>query len=293
MTQKRALNQKDKIGLGLCLILVLVFSLRGVLAVEGQGKWLFIGDSHSVRGFGDGVRETLFERGLASDAEFFQYSISGSTAANWVDGSFRLLSVNWAKKVPGKLKEVTQGRVDSSIHPFPWINHELKPAYLIVALGTNDSGGFARGVKALESEKRDTPLEREKLLEQALAPMKLILEENRDARCVLVLPPKLKAKHIPEILHQQYTDALKKIGEKRGCLVVDSRLILNSPPGGFEVKRWKDCLISEKSGKLSVSLHPDQTDGIHFLKKKGEYWGRCVALLMIEAWGSSGGGSPE
>lgn len=251
------------------------FLVRSSSALDTTRNWLFIGDSHSVRGFGDGLRETLFQNGITSDSRFYQYSISGSMAVHWMDSSFRQLAVNWARKLPGKLKEVTPGRVTEDVHSFPDLNREINPAYVIVELGTNDSYAFVRDLKK-------SNLGQERLLELSLAPFKALLNENPTAKCALVLPPQLKLKSVPEALHQKFTDGMKSVAENRGCLVVDSRLIRDKIPQApqLEVKKWQDCLMNADDSPL----HPDQHDGVHFFKTKGEYWGRCVALFILENW---------
>jgi hypothetical protein len=264
------------------LLAISMLQTKGLFALETQGNWIFIGDSHSVRGFGDGVRDFLFQSGLVSENRFHQYSISGTMAAHWLDGSFTRLAVNWARKIPGKEKEVIGGRVTSEVHSFPMMNKELKPTHLIVALGTNDSSFFAGEMRKLDPKGKDLAGQQDRLLKEILTPMQSLLNENMSARCALVLPPKLKVRSVPEHLHQTFTDALKKVGEARGCLIVDSRLIRNSAPA--VVSRWSDCLISGEGNKAESSIHPDQHDGVHFLKTKGEYWGRCVGLLIQETW---------
>jgi hypothetical protein len=264
------------------LLAILLLQTKGLFALETQGNWLFIGDSHSVRGFGDGMRESLFRSGLVSESRFHQYSISGTMATHWMDGSLTRLAVNWARKIPGKEKEVIGGRVTSEVHSFPMMNRELKPTHIIVALGTNDSSFFSGEMRKLDSRGKDLVGRQERLLQEILAPMQSLLNENSSARCALVLPPKLKVRSVPEHLHQKFTDALKKIGEARGCLIVDSRLIRNSAPS--VVSQWSDCLISGEADKAESSIYPDQTDGVHFLKTKGEYWGRCVGLLIQVSW---------
>jgi len=264
------------------LILSSLFQSKGGLALQSQGNWLFIGDSHSVRGFGDGLRETLFESRGDLEERFYQYSISGSRAVHWMDGSFVELSVNWAKKVPGMLKEVVAGSVGDRVLSFPELNRQKKPTHLIIALGTNDSIYHAMNIKRLGSKGKNLALEQEQVLETNLSSMRNLLNENATALCALVLPPLLLIKALPQSLHQKYTDELKKIGEKRGCLIIDSRLIRDAP--GKKVNHWQDCLISDSMGEGSLPIRPDQNDGVHFFKAKGEYWGRCAALLIQETW---------
>ena len=73
-----------------------------------MNRFLFIGDSHSVTGFGDGLREFLF-RELNCEQDFFQYSVTASTLEDWISGSLSRNTVNWARKVPGNLKETSVG----------------------------------------------------------------------------------------------------------------------------------------------------------------------------------------
>ena len=251
-------------------------------ALDHSGNWLFIGDSHSVRGFGDGVRETLLQAEPALEAKFHQFSVSGSTAAHWMDGSLRQLPINCARKVPGTPKDVIAGIAPEDFRSFPQLLKDIKPTHVIVALGTNDSSHCSRECKDLSLPIQGKSAEKDRVFESNLDSMRQMLNASPAAKCALILPPKLKYKKIPASLHDEFTDALVGIATKRGCLIVDSRLI-RDPGTNTQVKSWSDCLISSKKGKAKV-LYPDQKDGVHFFHTKGEYWGRCASLLILESW---------
>jgi len=266
-------------------------SLRGPASASSH-NWLFIGDSHSASSFGDGLREGVLKSGLVSDGRFFQFSVSGSSAAHWLSGSVMDLSIDYAYKIPGTEKVVHTGHPKAPVKDFRSLNDEIQPSTVIFAIGTNDTNIYSDILKRTEGAHYREPASispdplpndlKHDLMGRPLWALRSLLNANKTARCALILPARVTSPHIPEADQKAFAKRMIQEGERRGCLIVNSQLIREPSNLNQKPMHWKDCINGDNS---QHTIFPDRGDGIHFSHSKGEYWGHCVASFLTENWG--------
>lgn len=255
----------------LCIIHACI--LGCALKAETEKKtmvWLFIGDSHSVRGFGDGVRETLFTSALVKETDFYQYSVSGSTINDWHNGKLQELKINAALKKPGSPKVIIAGMVNSEFSSINKLVQDVGAQNVIIALGTNDFAAISHLMK------QNIPIN--EAMNAIFAPTKPMLSVLEGKKCFWILPPKLLLKEIPEEKQIIFYQNLKHRVEDLGCKTINSREFEDEKKATTSLA---DCGAgTAKPPKFSIT--PDQKDGIHFFSEKGRRWGTCAAYEILE-----------
>ncbi len=210
-----------------------------------------IGDSHTVGAFGSGLLWQLDKEKTILDQDIAQFAVTGSTIWNWQAGSFENLSLGFATKLPLREKQISKGGPDS------WSLTSLLKSFgsesVLIALGTND---MAKG----------TPPDVEKFLQ--------ILNGRR---CLWILPPLINNIRFSIEAQELFYNQLKDSASRRGCQVIDSRLIRDhsNEISDSQLANWQNCIQAP-----GEKLIPDENDHIHFTTKKGRYWGRCVASAV-------------
>jgi hypothetical protein len=251
-------------GTGIEFLVVLALTGLGVykervFAGESRGMtetWLFIGDSHSVRGFGDGLRDTLFHFNPGLEGRFHQFSVTGSTAANWLDGTLQTLKINWAKKIPGASKQVIEGPPPPEFTSFPALAAKIHPTHAIIALGTNDFFSIAHGIRNAGSETR------EKMIDSVIKNSVSLLDHLDGAKCFWVTPPALKVPSPGPTLQKELEEYLvKRLGHR--CTPIRSSAI-------------------PEPGHPDRPISADQKDGVHFFSEKGRVWGAAAAEMILK-----------
>lgn len=261
-------------------------------------RLLLLGDSHSAGSFGDGLRNGLFSLGLTQEKDFYQISVSGSSATQWVYGRLQDLKIDSTIKLPGKPKLHRTGALREGYNGVAPVIEKFHPNHVIVALGTNDlfqyyeafhPGAIQRAREEKAARKREPasispaipldPLPPELAhdpMGRPLFSMRKLLRFDTHASCTLVLPPNLSEEIIPKADQDRFFSRLKEEAIKDHCGVVDSRLIMDHSDK-MKTQTWQECQ------SVAADSHPlvsDRKDGIHFSQIKGEYWGHCVALAI-------------
>lgn len=229
----------------------------GAKSNQMSETWLFIGDSHSVRGFGDGLREALFRADPGLEARFHQYSVTGSTAANWLTGTLQELKINCAKKIPGAPKQVIEGPPPSGFTSLPALFKTLHPTHVIIALGTNDFFSIANGIQ------KSDPETRERIIDSILGNSRALLDQLGGAKCHWITPPALRVRSPGQKLQKEL--------ERRLVTALGSRctpILSSSIP---------------EPGHPDRPITADQKDGVHFFSEKGKAWGAAAADRILKS----------
>lgn len=272
----------------------------GVSLAHAEDRTLFLGDSHSAGSFGDGLRDGLFSLGITHESDFYQLSVSGSSATHWVYGRLKELKIDSTIKFPGQPKIHRVGALATDDTGIATVAGKIHPDRLIIALGTNDLFQYyetlhpgaikkAREVKAVRSREPASispvppldPLPPElehDPMGRPIHSMRKLFRFNSNMNCTLILPPEVSKELIPVEDQDRFFSRLRDEALSDNCHVIDSRSIMDHAENPV-AQSWKDCQTN--SGN-SHPLLADRKDGIHFSQSKGEYWGHCVALGIKE-----------
>lgn len=234
-------------------------------------NWLFIGDSHSVGGFGNGLREALIQGKVIREDQFFQFSVSGSSATHWLRrDQLSKLMIDFAYKIPGQLKVHQKGKISESFKSYVDLCDEIRPKTVVFELGTNDFYNFLKNKE-------------KKSLEESVSDFQKLLTANLNSYCIVILPTFIKKTSIPKKYYSNFFEKIAFLSAQRGCLTVSSENI--KMPSSLKMSSsdenltWENCIHPPFS---NGELLPNQPDGIHFSPDLGRYWGKCVAAKIIE-----------
>lgn len=213
-------------------------------------SWLIIGDSHTVGGFGEGLRAGLVQE--LNNSNLHIYAATGSRFDHWRSGDWQGLNLGSLEFQPEKDKVRYKGYVNPYWNLSSFLE-KSKAKNIIIALGTNDMA-FAH----LKHKKFYQGV----LKDEYFAKIKKYLESKKWDHCFWVLPTyvneRLFPKEFQDIFYQKLTVTVESY-----CQVIDSR----------KIKKADDDLNY---------LYPTSKDQIHYLNKDGQYWGGRVAKLISQ-----------
>lgn len=216
-------------------------------------SWLIIGDSHTVGGFGEGLRVGLIQE--LNNSNLHIYAATGSRFDHWRSGEWQGLNLGSLESQPQKERV----RYKNYVNPYWNLDtflDETKSKNIIFALGTNDMA-FAH----LNHKKFYQGV----LKDSYFVKLKNYLESNSKnwKNCFWILPTYVNEKLFPKDFQDLFYKKLIATVEAH-CQIIDSRQ-LKKPDNDREF------------------LFPTSKDKIHYLRKDGEYWGGRVAKLISQS----------
>lgn len=217
-------------------------------------SWLIIGDSHTVGGFGEGLRAGLVRE--LNNSNLHIYAATGSRFEHWSTGKWQDLHLGSLEYTPQKNRTKYKGYVNPYWN-FDAFLEKSNASHVVIALGTNDMAlYYQKHKKFFQGVLKDEYFDK----------IKKYLSEKKIKDCYWVIPTYVNDKLFPrlfqDLFYAQLTTAVQPY-----CQVVDSRKIT----------------FPNQETKL---LYPTSKDKIHYLKKDGEYWGESVAKLISQSQGN-------
>lgn len=213
------------------------------------GKWLLVGDSHSIGPFGDGLREGLFAARLADDSNWHQWAVAGASARDWLGPEIRSRSIEWSSKTPGSPGARAKGAPPEGLKGLEPLATDVAPEIVVIALGTNDVAGVARSP------------EPDKARKAAMRDAGKLIESVGRRRCFWALPPCFSSARADAKIQAEYSLALASEARRSGCVPIPS-----APPKANE----PSCATA------------DARDGLHFTRETGRAWGAWVASAIAK-----------
>jgi hypothetical protein len=233
-------------------------------------KILMIGDSHTVGSFGEGFRQELFKAKKTNEKKFFQYAVAGSSVFHWISGNFKELNNGYLLNTPSDKQSnlLKQAAPEQYFKSMFELAEKNSPDTIVIALGTNDMASAY-----MAGRKNDFLSVAQSLLDK-VAELK---KKNLIFSCVWIGPSLLRSKRFPTSFQIEYFDSLAQLLAKGPCLYLDSRQLQDVQGSDFSATGEGACF---KNPQLPIA--PDISDGVHFSKKKGFYWGRCLAKEWLQ-----------
>ena len=99
---------------------------------------IYIGDSHSVDGFGPQLQKMVDRSSKLGSAEVLRYAVSGSAADHWFPATNQTLQRLHIDYFCSPDHIVNHGAVPSPFPSFPQALSGQTPKGIVIALGTND-----------------------------------------------------------------------------------------------------------------------------------------------------------
>ena len=242
-----------------------MFFLSTLLAVASDSiPVIYIGDSHSVGGFGVGLQQTLATYFVPPKYQIERYAVGGTRADAWAaddickggickGGGFIRPPADKEQILHSNLKD---GPNYSPVKgPNEMVGLGTMPklssaAAVVLAFGTNDAFNLCNKSGA----------DRYRGVEKAFRKL------SGSHMCIWVGPPNFVRGRMLEQCtaanFKSFVDGLKAFVEARGCIFVDSRD------------------LRDLSGK---PFTPDSLDNIHFRFQTGKQWGEAAATKAINS----------
>lgn len=250
---------------GIVLFPVVGFCCANDTAIS---RAIFIGDSHSVVGFGPQLVQQVDRSKSLGSVPVLRYSVSGSAADHWDQATNKGLQKLAIDYYCSPDSGALSGRVPNAFPSFPELLNGQKLKGVVIELGTND----------LDNRCTSSPSTWMTEIN------KLLGEVPAGVPCFWVGPTSIESGEIMQRCGikgiQNFDDTLKAtVLASRKCAYIDTREF-KAPDVVFHEStlRSSDIPKTKQDCRTGNTLYPNAGDGTHFGGALAEYWADCAAI---------------